>query len=174
MRFGRVRARCLHRADLLGLIAGDTAGPGYAKAMVRDVLQPLGMRDTTVGLDGRQAGRLAQGFSQGADMPNWDGFHALAGAGAIVSTANDLLRFIDENLDAGKMAGALAAIREPQRSGHTALGWHLKKVADDDMVFWHNGGTGGYASFIALRPLTRTGVVLVLHQGGEQRAPKLD
>lgn len=148
-------------AGVLGLIAGDAAGPGYAEAMERDVLRPLGMNHSTVGLRGIPPESLAQGFSQGADMPNWDGFDALAGAGAILSTANDLLQFIDRNFAPGTWQQTLAAIREPQAAGDTALGWHIHEAADDDPVFWHNGGTGGYASFLALRPAAQTGLVIL-------------
>lgn len=148
-------------AGLLGLIAGDVAGPGYAAAMQRDVLRPFGMRNSSVGLNEAQVQRLAQGFSQGADMPNWDGFDAMAGAGAIISTTDDLLGFIERNFVDGPAAKALTAIREPQAAGDTALGWHIHTIDEDDRVFWHNGGTGGYASYLALRPATRTGVVIL-------------
>jgi CubicO group peptidase (beta-lactamase class C family) len=148
-------------AGLLGLIAGDAAGSGYAAAMSRDVLRPLGMSHSAVGLADERRGSLARGFSQGADMPNWAGFDALAGAGAIISTTEDLLRFIDANLNEGPMSGVLAAIREPQAAGDTGLGWHLHPVAADDVIYWHNGGTGGYASYLALRPAMRTGFVLL-------------
>lgn len=148
-------------AGLLGQIAGDVAGRGYAAAMQLDVLKPLGMNSSSVGLSDVHAERLAHGFSQGADMPNWDGFDALAGAGAIVSTTVDLLRFVELNFVDGPLAKSLAAIREPQAAGDTALGWHMQNVADDDRVFWHNGGTGGYASYLALRPATQTGIVIL-------------
>jgi serine-type D-Ala-D-Ala carboxypeptidase/endopeptidase len=148
-------------AGLLGLIAGDVAGSGYAEGVQRHVLQPLGMRDSSSGSHDAHGERLAQGFSQGADMPNWVGFDAMAGAGAIVSTTDDLLHFIERNFVDGPAAKSLAAIREPQAAGDTALGWHIHSIADDDRVFWHNGGTGGYASYLALRPATRTGVVIL-------------
>lgn len=148
-------------AGLLGLIAGDVAGNGYAEGVQRHILQPLGMSNSSVGLSDAQAERLAHGFSQGADMPNWDGFDAMAGAGAIVSTTNDLLRFVERNFVDGPAMKSLLAIREPQAEGDTALGWHLHTVTDDDRVFWHNGGTGGYASYLGLRPATRTGVVIL-------------
>jgi D-alanyl-D-alanine-carboxypeptidase/D-alanyl-D-alanine-endopeptidase len=39
-----------------------------------------------------------------------------------------------------------------------ALGWHIFKTNDKEII-WHNGGTGGYRSFVAYDPKARTGVV---------------
>ncbi len=148
-------------AGLLGLLAGDAAKTGYADAMASDVLEPLGMHRTSVGIDERQRARLARGFNGMEDVPNWSGFDALAGAGALLSSIDDLLRFVHLNLEPGALAGALTAIRLPQYSGATGLGWHIHAIDEDDPVFWHNGGTGGYASFLAIRPKLRTGVVVL-------------
>lgn len=149
-------------AGLLGYLAAATAGESYAEAMRRDVLAPLGLDDTAVGLPPRLEERVAAGFSQGADMPNWSNFDALAGAGAIVSTLSDMLGFAEANLAGNeRMDDALRAVRASQGSGKTGLGWHIHDVAEDDRVFWHNGGTGGYASFFAIRPTTQTAVVIL-------------
>jgi len=94
-------------------------------------------------------------------MPNWNGFDAMAGAGALLSTVDDMLRFVRQNLEPQDLAASLAAIRVPQAGGETALGWHLLKLADGGHVYWHNGGTGGYASFLGIRPDAGTGVVVL-------------
>ncbi|MEM7706006.1 MAG: serine hydrolase [Pseudomonadota bacterium] len=149
---------------LLGELAANAAGLPYAEALQRDVFEPLGMNDTAVAPAPQKLKRMATGFSQGADMPRWGGFDALAGAGAIVSTASDLLRFAHLNAnpaEAGAMAASLAAIREVQGSGETALGWHIEKSAGDSPVFWHNGGTGGFASALAVDPSKGLSVVLL-------------
>jgi CubicO group peptidase (beta-lactamase class C family) len=148
-------------AGLLGQIAADAAGTSYGDAIHARVASPLGMLDTRAGIDEAHRGRLAGGYSDGADMPNWGGFDALAGAGALVSSVDDLLRFVAANLEDGDLAAALAAIREPQANGETGLGWHIRRLADGTPVHWHNGGTGGYASFLALRADSGTGVVVL-------------
>jgi D-alanyl-D-alanine-carboxypeptidase/D-alanyl-D-alanine-endopeptidase len=45
-----------------------------------------------------------------------------------------------------------------------ALGWHINKT-DGKEVVWHNGGTGGYRSFMGFDPKTRVGVVLLSNAG---------
>jgi len=41
-----------------------------------------------------------------------------------------------------------------------ALGWIERKDANSTVI-WHNGGTGGYRTFIGFNPATRTGVVVL-------------
>lgn len=42
-----------------------------------------------------------------------------------------------------------------------ALGWHLLKTLGGGEIAWHNGGTGGYRSFIGFDRANRTGVVVL-------------
>ena len=147
-------------AGLLGEIAADAAEAGYAEAMQRKVLLPLSMDSTTVGLRDEFTDRLVTGFSDGADMANWSGFDALAGAGALTSSVDDMLTFIENNFGKSAIKSALAAIREPQGDGATGLGWHIRQVGDETL-HWHNGGTGGYASFLGMNLHQRKGVIVL-------------
>lgn len=145
---------------LLGTIAAEAAGADYAKAVYENVLAPLGMVDSGTSISEENADRLAHGFSEGADMPNWSGFDALAGAGAILSSADEMLLFIQQNLDGESFRNVLDPIRESQAEGDTGLGWIINSSGDEP-IYWHNGGTGGYASFVSISPAAGTGVVVL-------------
>ncbi|MDX2091797.1 MAG: serine hydrolase domain-containing protein [Kofleriaceae bacterium] len=146
---------------LLGFALGRRLGGGYASALETRVLQPLKLEDTYViappGLPGR-----AQGTNEDlAPVPPWT-WDALAGAGSIVSTANDQLKLIDAELEAA--AGAMTTLRPPMRltqeirpGGNVALGWQV----DREGRYWHNGGTGGFHSFLMFDPRTRRGIVVL-------------
>ena len=41
-----------------------------------------------------------------------------------------------------------------------ALAWHMLKGDGSEMI-WHNGGTGGYRSYLALLPEADVGVVIL-------------
>jgi len=41
-----------------------------------------------------------------------------------------------------------------------ALGWHIFTTGGHDII-WHNGGTGGYRTFIGFDPKARVGVVVL-------------
>ena len=147
-------------AGLLGEIAADAAAAPYPLAMQRDVLDSLAMKSTTSGLRDEFSDRLVVGYSDGADAANWSGFDALAGAGALTSSVDDMFTFIDSHFRGSAIASSLEAIRTEQGDGATALGWHLQKT-DNTTVYWHNGGTGGYASFLGIDIENRSGVVVL-------------
>ncbi|MBV8903553.1 MAG: beta-lactamase family protein [Acidobacteriia bacterium] len=109
---------------LLGQVLADREHMDYADFIKREVTDPLGLTDTVVNLSPEQRDRLIQGYNGLSDGP--DGFRrvsrrgyddpvppttfgAIAGAGALHSTAGDLLRFLQENLYPRKCGGALAA-----------------------------------------------------------------
>ena len=153
---------------LLGYLLARRAGSDYAALIRTRILQPLEMNDTAVVLNAAQRMRLAQGHdSNGKLVPGWD-FDVLAGAGAIRSTANDMLKFLAAQR--GKKKSPLQAAmarsqRELQDIGgperQIGLGWHINWQFGNRFV-WHNGGTGGYSSFAGLT--VQGGVVVLSNQ----------
>ncbi|MBL8553007.1 MAG: serine hydrolase [Phenylobacterium sp.] len=150
-------------AGLLGDVLAREAGMTYEALLRRRILEPLKMRDTTIALTAPLKARLAAGHTATlAPAANWD-LDALAGAGAIRSTADDLLTFLAAELRyaPSPLAGAMADQLVPRRKGPApvdmALGWHVSSGE----VYWHNGGTGGYRSFFGFDPKSRIGVVVL-------------
>ncbi len=47
------------------------------------------------------------------------------------------------------------------------LGWHVDGMLCDKPVLWHNGGTGGYASYMAFIRETKQGVILLSNSDKE-------
>lgn len=128
----------------------------YEALLRKRVLDPLGLADTRITLAPEQAARLAPGHDEkGNVVANWT-FGLIAGAGALRGTVADLL-------DYGEQAGGLresplaAAFRRctkvtfQQRELRVGLGWHLARIGGVEVV-WHNGGTGGYRSHLAIAP----------------------
>jgi CubicO group peptidase (beta-lactamase class C family) len=150
---------------LLGHVLARRAGMDY-EALVRSrICDPLGMNSTRITLSPEMKARLAVGHNQSMEaVPNWD-LPTLAGAGALRSTANDLLTFLAANLGYTKtpLAPAMVAmlrVRRPtgQPGLEIGLGWHIYTTNGKEIA-WHNGGTGGYRSFMGFDPKTRIGVV---------------
>jgi CubicO group peptidase (beta-lactamase class C family) len=115
---------------------------------------------------------LALGHDEkGAVAPNWD-LPTFAGAGAIRSTTVDMLKFAAANLhpERGKLQQAMAFAHEERGSGggpnvSIGLNWIIVHAGADTIV-WHNGGTGGYRTFIGLEPSRGTAVVVMTNTGG--------
>jgi CubicO group peptidase (beta-lactamase class C family) len=100
-------------------------------------------------------------------------FDALAGAGALRSTVDDLLTYSEAYIHPEKLSAASsgpastlpAALRlalQPEADEAAglkiALAWSVRPEAD---VYWHDGGTGGYSSLVMFEPkLDRAIVVL--------------
>jgi CubicO group peptidase (beta-lactamase class C family) len=132
---------------------------------------PLGMTSTSIILSSEQQRRLAVGHNDKlASVSNWD-LPTLAGAGALRSTANDMLTFVAANLGAtaSPLAPAMSAMLTDRRPTgmpglEVALAWHIV-TRNGDEIIWHNGGTGGYRSFIGFRPRTKVGVVVLSNAG---------
>jgi CubicO group peptidase (beta-lactamase class C family) len=158
---------------LLGHVLALRAGKSYEELLRERIWEPLGMSSTAITLSPRLRAHLAFGHDpSGAVVPNWD-LPTLAGAGAIRSTAADMLKFLSAQLhrERGPLEKAMALTHKERASAGSAemgigLGWHLRHRNGDDIV-WHNSGTGGYRSFAGFRPTAGTAVVVLTNSGGE-------
>jgi CubicO group peptidase (beta-lactamase class C family) len=158
---------------LLGHALTLRAGKDYETLVRERILKPLKMNNTAVTFTPAMKAHLAPGHdAQLAPTANWD-ITTLSGAGAIRSTANDMLKFLSAwiGYTQSPLAAAMKtqlATRRPTGTPHLeiALGWHILSNFDREII-WHNGGTGGYHSFVAFDPKTRTGVVVLSNSAND-------
>jgi D-alanyl-D-alanine-carboxypeptidase/D-alanyl-D-alanine-endopeptidase len=158
---------------LLGHVLALRAGTNYEALIEQRICRPLGMTNTQITLSPGLQARLAQGHNTaGKPVPNWD-IPALAGAGALRSTANDLLKFAAANMGLTKsdLQPAMALEQTPRHDAGSpnmqiGLGWHIAKRYGRELV-WHNGGTGGYRSFIGFDKKEQRGVVVLVNSAGD-------
>ena len=158
---------------LLGHVLALKAGTSYEQLVTRRILTPLGMTETAITLTPAMRARLALGHDgEGHVVPNWD-LPTLAGAGALRSTAKDLLAFLVANLDStatplSRTLQQTRVERQPTNDPNLKIGlaWHILSRPVGKIV-WHNGGTGGYRSFIGFDPARRIGVVVLCNNGNE-------
>ena len=157
---------------LLGHVLARRAGMDYETLVRTRVTGPLGMRHTGIALSPEMQARLAPGHSPVLEpVPNWD-LPTFAGAGALRSSANDMLTFLAAALGYGSspldsaFATMLSTRRPPSSTAalDTALGWQIFKGKDTEVI-WHNGGTGGYRTWAGYEPRSRTGVVVLTNAG---------
>jgi D-alanyl-D-alanine-carboxypeptidase/D-alanyl-D-alanine-endopeptidase len=152
---------------LLGYVLASRAGTSYGQLVGERICAPLGLADTGIEVAEDVSGRFADGHNRrGRRVPHWH-FDALAGAGGLRSTVNDLLHFLDLQLTEPtiRLARAAHATHTPQaRRGRLeqGLGWvSLPLRGDPRRMLWHNGGTGGFRSFLGFVPDTKVGVVVL-------------
>jgi serine-type D-Ala-D-Ala carboxypeptidase/endopeptidase len=150
---------------LLGHVLAYRAGTDYESLIGTRITQPLGMPDTGITLSSSMQQRMATGHTAMlAPTGNWD-FLALAGAGALRSSGNDMLTFLEAFLGyketplSSAMKSMLEA-RRPAAKTEIGLGW-LFSSADDRRIAMHDGGTGGFRSFVGYDPKECIGVVVL-------------
>lgn len=149
---------------LLGHLLTCVYGVSYEDLLREKITRPLGLTDTVITLDASQQARLAKPHSGSQGVTNWT-FDAMAGAGAIRSTAADLLRFVERLTAADSpLRAAWELARQPRAdfpayAGKVGLGI-LMSERDGKLLYGHDGGTGGYRSYLEFS--TATGEMLTV------------
>jgi serine-type D-Ala-D-Ala carboxypeptidase/endopeptidase len=140
---------------LLGMLLGRATGAGYEQALMTRVITPLGLESTSF-----EDTPLHEGHHRGRPVAPWH-LAAMAGAGGLRASANDLLRFLELVRDGGgPLEEAIAeTVRPRSEQGRlgVGLGWFL--LGDGD-VLMHDGGTLGARSEIRLERHSGTAVVV--------------
>jgi serine-type D-Ala-D-Ala carboxypeptidase/endopeptidase len=150
-------------AGLLGHLLAHRAGTDYESLIGTRITRPLTMPDTHITLSSAMKQRMATGHNAMlAPAANWD-FPTLAGAGALRSSANDMLTFLEAFLGYKEtpLAPAMKSMLEVRRpvgktKGEIGLAWHILGESA-----WHSGGTGGFRSFAGYDARARVGVVVL-------------
>ena len=156
-------------ANMLGQFKQET----YEDLLQKDIFLPLKMTSsTTVRADVQ--GELVQAYNwKGKKTDNWD-LASLVGTGGVLSTATDLSRYIQWSF--GALANELALMSQStfkvDQVLEVALGWHLIKGYTKTPLLWHNGGTGGYKSSMALDIVSKSGVVILTNIGATNNPQK--
>jgi CubicO group peptidase (beta-lactamase class C family) len=152
---------------LLGFALAHRAGMSYEQLLRERIFKPLHMDSSTISLSPEQRKRMAQGHNaELKPVKNWD-LDALAGAGAIRSTAKDMLTFLAANM--GLVDSPLKAAMLRMRSVRSdtdmpsvqiAMAWHIMTKYPPD-IFWHNGGTAGFRSFAGMDLAAKKAVIVL-------------
>lgn len=162
-------------AGLLGFTLEQISGQTYESMLQDAIFKPYQMLQSTTNRD-----IIKEQLIEGRDMngkvtANWD-LTALAGAGAVLSSTQDLVQFALAQFDANNHVLALTREQTYQHEdlGGVGLGWMIMNK-NDSQLYWHNGGTGGYKAFMMIDPATQNGVVVLSNCSAfSDQAPKID
>ena len=154
---------------LLGQALANQAKEAYPELLKTEITGPLRLSDTVVKLSPGQEKRFAEGHDAQRHVAHaWD-LDAFAGAGAIRSTASDMLTYLEAQLypnkiqyaggaegaesPASTLSSAIQMSHEPRSDAmaglKVALAWLYVPASGG---YWHNGATGGYSSFALFNP----------------------
>lgn len=152
---------------LLGHVLALKAGLTYEDLLQRVILQPLLMDDSGIDISDAQMPRFTTGYNMvGRATMHWD-LPTIAGAGAIRSTGADMMSYLLANMEMEN-----GSLGDAMRMSHTiksefagedykiGLAWLTREI-DGDSVVYHDGGTGGYRSFIGFDEAAQRGVFIL-------------
>lgn len=167
---------------LLGEVLAIHQKKNYEDLLKEKVLDPLGLHDTAIILSKDQQKRFAEPHSpSGKPVIPWT-FQAMAGAGALRASAQDLARFL------GHVARAVGhptteldrAIAETARPivglgprknfepVSQCLGWVAMRLSPDaPRLLFHDGGTAGSSSAVYVCPEKNASIVVLANRGVE-------
>ncbi|MBK7121689.1 MAG: beta-lactamase family protein [Chitinophagaceae bacterium] len=99
---------------------------------------------------------------KGRPTPNWEP-GALIGAGGIYSTVEDLTKFAFAQFDSANAELALTRVKtyRDNKFRDVGLGWFIINRKNGNKWFWHNGGTGGYSTSMAIDIEHKNGVIIL-------------
>lgn len=161
-----------HVAGRLIEAVAETPLPTYLED---HLFEPLGMEDTrsvaTASADdpGLQGGHVT---AYGSTLALREMDQLLAGAGGVVSTADDHARWLAMLTDGGATPDGeqllsrdlLAEAMSPQPGADgSGLGWHLSGEAVDPARVGHSGATSRYSAQLDIVPSSGYGVVVMLN-----------
>jgi D-alanyl-D-alanine-carboxypeptidase/D-alanyl-D-alanine-endopeptidase len=163
---------------LLGQALANRAGTSYENLLEQEITRPLGMTETVVTMRPELRSRFIVGHDANHQPASaWD-LTALAGAGAIRSSAKDMLTYLEANLHPEKyvatrslesesIAAALKQAHELRGEawpgGRIGLGWLYDPSTQ---MYWHSGGTGGYTSYAMFNPQADYAVIVLSNTAG--------
>jgi CubicO group peptidase (beta-lactamase class C family) len=140
---------------ILGTIAEIITSVKLETLYSNYIFRPLNM-NASYTLKRKSNNDTATGYMEGQPVNYWT-FDAMSGAGAIKSTATDILNYLEAHTRNTKKkffnAAALLIknIRPASQNIGIGYGWHTLNDLSA-RVYWHNGGTYGFSTFAAFEP----------------------
>lgn len=147
---------------LIGYTLSEIENISYDSLLQTKIFSKYNMLNSTAKLN-KVNGELIKGQdASGSEVSNWE-FSVLAGAGGILSTVEDLSKFAIAQFDCSNKELKLTRQKtfEINDNMSIGLGWHIIKSKSGSILNWHNGGTGGYSSSIAIDMKNKNGIIIL-------------
>jgi CubicO group peptidase (beta-lactamase class C family) len=149
---------------LLGYTLSLLSNSSYERLISNEIFEKYNMTNSHTNIDHAKTS-LVKGISEDGSFANnwlWDS-DVIIGAGGILSTVTDLSKFACAQFDFANRELALTriptfTINEKMKVG---LGWHIIDNGDNRVLYWHNGGTGGYSSSMILDVKEKKGIIIL-------------
>lgn len=151
---------------LLGHILEWASGKSFDSLLHEEIISKLAM--TSTGLNVKDSTRFATGYDvKGNKTCHWD-LPIMYSAGAIRSDMVDMVKFAKANLH-GELKNVFKETQKPQYDLPVGKGWQIDKTMNAIIpigtTVWHNGGTGGFSSYIGFSANDNIAIIILANQG---------
>jgi CubicO group peptidase (beta-lactamase class C family) len=138
------------------------------------------MNNTFVDFEETDLANWSTGYQSGKEVNYWKSLNSLDGAGVIKSTAEELLKYAEANINppADTLGDAILLTHQityPQTISAAdfqmkgCLGWFEYSHNDipDNTFLFHNGGTGGFNTELYINVENQTALVVLFNTDGD-------
>jgi CubicO group peptidase (beta-lactamase class C family) len=169
----------LEAGRIVARLAGE---PDWNAVLARELLEPLGMKDSSYSADAiAAAANHAQGYrwtpAGTIEVPFTASPYMFGGAGDINSSVEDMARWVRLLLANGTFEGRRIVSPENlavTRTARVAMsdkmvyanGWIVTQTPNGNIV-WHNGGTDGFGAMIAVSLDKDVGVIVLANEANQ-------
>ncbi|MDD2196560.1 MAG: serine hydrolase [Bacteroidales bacterium] len=149
-------------AGLLGYTLGLSQKTSFQELLQNRIFDKYEMTNSFTSSNNLNNSLVKGLDTYGEIVSNWD-FDVLFGGGGILSATEDLVKFAKaqfnpENTELSLTRKTTFKVNEKMKIG---LGWHILKSENDKELFWHNGGTAGYSSTLAISIEDKNAVIIL-------------
>jgi len=162
-------------AGILGYVLSQIYDQPYRDLLKEKILDPLRMTSTDVparyaALSEEVRAKMATPHAAGRAVNHWE-LASLAGAGGMISSAEDLIRFGVAHWDEKTPVGLASSMVEAAkvRMDRQGLGW---RIDADELT--HGGGTGGFRTRLTVNPKDKTVNVFLANSASASQAVTID
>jgi CubicO group peptidase (beta-lactamase class C family) len=155
---------------LLGHILEWRTNNSYEDLLQNEICNKLNMKNTSLKV--RDFKKFATGYDDYRKETCYWELPILYSAGAIRSNITDMVKFTKANLNNSCLN---KTFKETQKKvyktsgGGIGKGWQIDSetnlITGVGEITWHNGGTGGFSSYVGMVPDKNIGIVLLANQG---------
>ena len=173
--------------NIYALIVQEVTGKSWQQLLQTKVFQPLGMKRTTAFMSKADKGNWPMALPYiGLDRDQYQAVYLLKkdntmqSAGGLITTAADLGRWVNMQIQLGKVNGKQVFPKEIIQAAQTPLaacdekrgvfeaegygyGW-LVGAFQEQKAVWHSGGFPGYLSVMSFLPEKKIGVNVLINE----------
>lgn len=149
--------------QLLGHAVAAAAGMSYDRLVDHRIVQPLGLTDTYVPAtpEDLRPSALIGSSRRGTSRQPWVG-EDIGPAGAVRSSVTDLTILMRSLMDStAPGAQSMERVASFGGAGDIGAGWLISAWRKGVTLTWHNGGTGGFRSWLGMQRDSGVGVVVL-------------